>query len=347
MTISEIDLNYIAKESHIDFLSLKNANVFIAGASGFIGKWLLESFFYANEMYGLNAKVTVLSRDIDFFKISCPMYFENKNFSVISGDIRNFEWPHAEFTHAIHAATDVIATNTPLEIFDVTVLGTKYFLNFCKQAKVHKVLLLSSGAVYGVIPQNIDRVAEDYSGSPSSAKLNSAYGIGKIATEWLGTAYSSTDLMQCKSARIFAQVGPYLALDKQFAAGNFLLNALRGEEFLIKGDGTPRRSYMYAADLIIWLWGILNRGASGQSYNVGSDHGVSILELAKTISMVAKIQEPKIRVIGVANKSGEYERYVPDISKAAKELNLGIKVTLEDALERTLRWYKAAMKGDK
>ena len=62
---------------------------------------------------------------------------------MISGDIRNFEWPNTEFTHAIHAATDVIATNTPLETFDVTVSGTQYFLNFCKRANVQKILLKS------------------------------------------------------------------------------------------------------------------------------------------------------------------------------------------------------------
>jgi dTDP-glucose 4,6-dehydratase len=91
----------------------------------------------------------------------------------------------------------------------------------------------------------------------------------------------------------------------------------------------------------------LDRGVSGQSYNVGSDYAVSIFELAEIISSVANIQHPQIRVLEKLNLSGEYERYVPDISKASKELHLNINIPLKNALERTFLWYQQSMESRK
>lgn len=333
------DLNQIIFNSKNDFLALKGARLFITGGTGYIGRWLLESLCYANIQLSLGLKLVVLSRNPSDFLATSKHMASDPAVTFITGDVRTFDYPEGEFTHAIHAATDVILTQQPLDIFDVTVYGTRQVLKFCKERGVSDVLLLSSGAVYGPIPYNMTTVSEEYSGSPKNDALGSAYGIGKIATEWLGTAYTDEFGMACKSARVFAQVGPFLPLDKQFAAGNFILNALKKECFVIKGDGSPHRSYMYATDLITWLIAILVRGQGARAYNVGSDHSISIRDLAALIATVSGIDSPEIKILTEPSDK-PHERYVPNVTRAQNELDLVIRVPLEEALDRTIRWYK-------
>lgn len=335
-----IDLEQILKIASSDFKILAGKRIFITGGTGYIGRWLLEALFFVNQQVDANIKVCVLTRNPDAFKNKFPHLAFNPNLELIAGDIRSFDYPDGKFDFAIHAATDVIEIKQPLEIFEVTAGGTQYFLRFCECAKIKEVLLLSSGAVYGVIPQDINLVNEDYAGRPSTERLDSAYGIGKIATEWLGSAYTFERGLSCKSARVFAQVGPYLTLNKQFAAGNFLRDALEGNKFLIKGDGTPMRSYMYGADLIVWLVAILVRGQGGKTYNVGSDKSISIKDLANLIASIANISEPNIEIQGIPSPLGLFERYVPDITRAKSELNLKINVDLESSFQRTFSWYE-------
>ncbi|MES2206955.1 MAG: NAD(P)-dependent oxidoreductase [Pseudomonadota bacterium] len=340
MQVPTADLEHVISYASSDLHALKGAKLFITGGTGYIGLWLLESLCYANKVLDLGISATVLSRNPKAFQSSSPHLANDRAITLLAGDVRNFPFPRVKFTHAIHAATDVIATNEPIHTFDVTTLGTRHVLEFCQQCEVNNVLLLSSGAIYGKIPHNIDLVTEAYRGCPDLDSTYSAYGIGKIVTEWLGTVYSNSQKFSCTSARVFAQVGPYLALDRQFAVGNFIQNALKAESFIIKGDGTPRRSYMYAADLVTWLWGILVRGQRCRAYNVGSDHSISIVDLATKVAQTAGITHPEICILSKPSQYQAPERYVPDISRAREELGLEIRISLDDALKRTLEWYR-------
>lgn len=341
ISIQETDLAQIVNLARTDFEDLRGARLFITGGTGYIGRWLVESLLYANQVMELGVSAVVLSRDPAHFLTAHPHLDSHPSLSFVKGDVRDFDIPQeGSFSHVIHAATDVVAQMSPIQTYDVSYQGARAVLEFCRNRQVKRALLLSSGAVYGRLPSDCRHVAETYTGGPTPSSIKSAYGIGKVVMEGLGTAYGDAYGIECSSARVFAQVGPYLALDKHFAAGNFILNALKEQPFIIKGDGTPRRSYMYGVDLVVWLWRILLKGGQGKAYNVGSDVAVSIQELAQIIAERAGLKEPDIQVVGKYKEGTPIEWYVPDISKAQEELDLTLSVPFEMALDRTIAWYR-------
>jgi nucleoside-diphosphate-sugar epimerase len=130
-----------------------------------------------------------------------------------------------------------------------------------------------------------------------------------------------------------------LPLDANFAVGNFIRDALAGGPIEIGGDGTPYRSYLYAADLAIWLWTLLLRGERGAAYNVGSAEEVTIRELARRVVEVAA-PGAEIRIAREAVPGAPAERYVPSTERAA---GLGLRpwVSLEEGIRRTWAWHGA------
>ena len=255
----------------------------------------------------------------------------------LQGDVREFEFPKESFTHVIHAAAEVEHLGQdPLLELSTLFQGTQHVLKFAQYCNAQKFLLISSGGVYGKQPSELKNIPESYQGAPDPCDAKSFYGEGKRLAELLGIQFMQQGL-EVKIARGFTFVGPYLPLDAHFAIGNFIRDALRGGPIIVKGDGSPRRSYLYAADFTVWLWVILFRGISGRPYNVGSDHVVSIIELAR---LVADIVDPalKIEVKGKMLDSNLFDQYIPDTERAKKELGLRKKISLEEGIRRTVEF---------
>jgi nucleoside-diphosphate-sugar epimerase len=166
---------------------------------------------------------------------------------------------------------------------------------------------------------------------------SSAYAEGKRVSEWL-CAQASVNGLQVKIARVFALVGPHLPLNKHFAIGNFLRAAMAGEPIVIQGDGTPYRSYLYAADMAAWLWAVLIKGEPGRAYNVGSDESISITALAERLCSILG-RESRITVQLQAVSGASAVHYVPDISRSRHVLGLQVPLQLDEAILRTARWH--------
>jgi len=338
--IEEEDLLHIAK--HIEPLQkfFKNKSVFITGGTGFFGKWLLESFIYLNDKFDLNASVTVLTRNADKFLTDFPFYKKYENVFFIEGNVIDFKFPDKKYHYIIHAATEADAklnSENPLKMLDTITQGTRRVLDFAKEQNTEAVLLTSSGAINGKQPAGITHVKESEGFYIDINNPLSAYAEGKRLAELYSAIYYKQFDIPVKIARCFAFVGPYLPLDKHFAIGNFILNGLKGEDILIKGDGTPHRSYLYAADLTIWLWTILINGKENLPYNVGSDQSVSIEETAKH---VVHAFDNKIQYQIAGKSSGKpVERYVPDINFTKNELGLDVFTSLSDSIVKTIRFY--------
>ena len=320
---------------------LRGARVFITGGTGFFGRWLLESFLWANARLRLGASAVVLTRRPRAVAANVPHLASHAAITLHEGDVRSFAFPEGAFSHVIHAATESSAQPTRedrLALFDGIVTGTRRALELGVHSGATRFLLTSSGAVYGRQPVDLVRVPEDFGGAPDPLGASAPYAEGKRAAETLCALYSSATL-QPAIARGFAFVGPFLPLDGHFAVGNFIRDAMSGGPIRVTGDGTPWRSYLYAADLARWLWTILLRGTPERPYNVGSGDAITIRDLAHT---VAQVMTPPVAVaIGQSARAGApAERYVPDVTRAEQELGLRASVLLADAIRRTVEWHK-------
>jgi nucleoside-diphosphate-sugar epimerase len=336
------DLDHVLAHTRDLWEELRGQRIFVTGGTGFFGCWLLESFTWANDKLNLDASMLVLSRNPDAFAKRAPHLAANPAIQFHVGDVRSFAFPSGDFSHVIHAATDASARlndEEPLLMFETILEGTRRTLEFARQCGAPKFLLTSSGAVYGRQPPDLTRIPEDYQGAPDSTDPRSAYGEGKRAAELLCALYAKQYGLAVKIARCFAFVGPYLPLDIHFAIGNFIRDGMRGGPIQVKGDGTPYRSYLYAADLAIWLWTILLRGQSCRAYNVGSEQALTIGELAGLVALAftppVAVQIAKAAVPGQAA-----ERYVPSIRRAESELNLRQVIGLADGIQRAIHFVK-------
>jgi nucleoside-diphosphate-sugar epimerase len=336
------DLDHILAHSQGIWDELRGQRLFITGGTGFFGCWLLESFTWANDKLGLNAQAVVLTRHPDTFRRKAPHLACHPAIQLHTGDVCSFEFPGGSFSHVVHAAAEAnvkLGTENPLGMFDTIVAGTRRTLEFARQAGAKKLLLTSSGAVYGRQPADLTHIPEDYPGAPDPSDPRSAYGEGKRAAELLGALYVKQFALEVKIARCFAFVGPYLPLDAHFAVGNFIHDGLRGGPIVVQGDGTPYRSYLYAADLAIWLWTILSRGKANYPYNVGSAQAMTIAALAQTVAQ-AFAPPPAIQIVQSPRPGQRAARYVPVTKRAETELNLRKYLDLPEGIQRTVRWHR-------
>jgi nucleoside-diphosphate-sugar epimerase len=319
---------------------LRGARILVTGGTGFFGCWMLESLLWANDRFGLDASAVVLTRNARAFWGKAPHITSSPAVTLYEGDVRTFTWTGGALSHVVHAGTEtqVPATRTDrLRVFDTIVEGSRRTLEIAERAGAVRFLMTSTGAVYGRQPAAVTHVSEEFDGSPDATNPRQAGAEAKRAAEMLCAVYAEGAL-HTTIARCFAFVGPYLPLDGHLAIGTFIGAALQHKPIRIAGDGTPLRSYMYATDLAAWLWTILLRGARGQAYNVGSEHAISIAEMARAVARIAGTGSEVI--IAGEPSGGPVQRYVPATKRARTDLGVRMTVDFEEALARTLDWHR-------
>jgi nucleoside-diphosphate-sugar epimerase len=342
MQLPAADLDLILERTAPLWQEARNQRLFLTGGTGFFGCWLVESFCHINRDLALQAQLSVLTRNPAAFAAKCPHLASDSAVTLLAGDVRSFSFPAGEFRFVIHAATEASArqaADAPLEMLSTIVAGTERALQFAEACHAQKFLLTSSGAVYGKQPPDLTHVPESFLGGPDPLAPASIYAEGKRNAELLCALYAQKTGIECKIARCWAFCGPHLPLDQHFAIGNFIADVLAHRPIHIQGDGTPRRSYLYAADLAIWLWTMLFRAPSLVPINVGSAHDVSILQLAQTVAAVLRL-ETEIQVAGTPNPQAAPLRYVPSVDRARQLLDLTPTVNLEESIRRTASWHQ-------
>ena len=337
--ILRADLDELLLVTPSPWEALREARIFITGATGLFGRWMLESLLWANDRLGLKVRVAALVRRPESWREKAPRLAAHPALSIRQGDLLTFNFPREKFSHFVHLAapTDGLPLD-PLGLFDTLVVGTRRVLDWAVQAEARRFLYASSGAVYGRHLKTAREVDETCREAPDPLDPASSYDEGKRAAELLCALYWRQRGVPSVVARCFSFIGPFLPLDWHFAAGNFIRDALAGGPIRVGGDGSPERSYLYMADLAWWLWVILSEGQPGRAYNVGGDERVNIGELARrTAALFSPPLEVEIARRPAPGQTPQHQ--VPGLTRAWEELGLKPRLGLDDALKRTLAFY--------
>jgi len=313
-------------------LALKR--ILITGGAGFIGsnlcKRLLEEEHevFCLDNYSTSSRVTILP------------FLKNPRFTFIEQDVdQPIHFEVDEIYHLACPASPVHYQHNPVKTMRTNVIGAMNVLELAKE--VHcKVLQASTSEVYGdplVHPQ-----VEEYWGNVNPIGKRSCYDEGKRCAETIFFDYARQFQIDIKVVRIFNTYGPNMSPDDGRVVSNFIVQALKGEDITIYGDGSQTRSFCYIDDLVE---GMIRMMASPTDFkgpiNLGNPNECTIRELAEKILQLTKSNS---RLILRPLPEDDPKQRLPHIERARKQLGWEPKVPLEEGIQKTIEYFKRRLK---
>lgn len=323
--------------------ALKKCHVVITGGTGFAGSWLAEMISFLNDEHEFGIRLSLVAPHAHDFRERAPHLAGRADVMLTQADVRNMTSLPSDTDWIIHGAGSPdrrVHFSNPVQTVETIVSGTQAVMNAASRlSALQGILCLSSGLVYGAQKAKADPAAEKGFAALDCNSLSSVYAESKRAAEMVTAAFRSQYGLPVLNARLFAFIGPYQLLDRPWAVNNFLSDALRGGPIRVQGTGDTVRSYMYGSDLAFWLLRILVSGKSGSAYNVGSPEGIKLRDLAARIAACpAKRAGVELNTLPTAH-AAESTQWLPDVSLVAKDFGLGVRLGLDEAIDRTFHWH--------
>ncbi len=333
--ISEKDLGQISTLSQ-DFLQdTAGQTVLVTGGTGFVGTWVVESLLRS----GRNSpKLVLVVRSKTKAEKLLGKFLHNAAVEFIEQDVSKKIDFKGTVDQIWHLATSTGLPNgkSSIDIASSTILGTFRLLDLASsQASPPKFMHTSSGAVYGRgLDPNVE-ITEDLRLANDWLDGHEVYDSSKRSAEMILSEATKEGIVSGKNARLFAFVGPHLPLDAHFAIGNFIKAAIESKPITLTSSGVDYRSYMYAADLVSWLFSYMHSDYN-EPINFGSDQRISIRECAELVASFANVE-----VSVNSLDAHEATKYVPNIDRARSVLGLDVYTDLPDSIKRTIEWHNS------
>ncbi|MBN1662186.1 MAG: SDR family oxidoreductase [Deltaproteobacteria bacterium] len=307
--------------------------ILITGGAGFLGSHLCERLLAdGNDIICLDNFFTGTKSNIAHL-------MSNPLFELIRHDIINPIFLEVDEIYNLACpASPIHYQHNPIKTVKTNVMGAINTLGIAKRIGA-KILQASTSEVYGdpeVHPQR-----EDYWGKVNPIGLRSCYDEGKRAAECLMMDYMRQNHVDVKIVRIFNTYGPRMALNDGRVVSNFIVQALRGEDLTVYGDGSHSRSFCYVDDLIDGMIRMMQtqEGFCGP-VNIGNPEEFSILELAEEL---IRRTGSRSNIIFQPLPADDPVQRRPDISLAKKILNWQPKISLGEGLEKTIAYFRSIL----
>lgn len=304
--------------------------ILITGGAGFLGSHLCERLLNeGNDIICLDNLFTGSKENIRHL-------FQNPYFEFIRHDITAPIYLEVDqiYNLACPASPPQYQYN-PIKTAKTSVYGALNTLGMAKRTNA-RILQASTSEVYGD-PQ-IHPQTEDYRGHVNPIGIRSCYDEGKRMAETLFFDYYRQHNLEIKVMRIFNTYGPRMHPNDGRVISNFIVQALRGEDITIYGDGSQSRSFCYVDDLIEGMIRFMNSPADFTGpVNIGNPNEFTMLELA---NFVLQLTDSKSTIVFRSLPSDDPLQRQPDISLAKEKLDWAPSIQLEEGLSRTIQYFK-------
>ena len=303
--------------------------ILVTGAAGFLGSHLVDRL--------LEKGHEVLAVD-NFFtgsKKNLAHQTGNNNLEVLRHDITFPLFVEVDQIYNLASpASPINYQRDPVQTLKTNVVGAVNMLGLAKRLGV-RIFQASTSEVYGdpkISPQD-----ENYWGNVNPIGVRSCYDEGKRAAETLFFDYKRQHGVDIRVARIFNTYGPRMAADDGRVVSNFIVQALRGEDLTIYGDGNQTRSFCYQSDLIEAILRLMELPEESGPTNLGNQTEITVAELA---NVVLRATGSNSKVVSRPLPSDDPSQRRPDISKAKSTLDWEPQVSLDDGIALTVDYFK-------
>ena len=308
-------------------------NILITGGAGFVCSHLADTLFEKNH------DLILLDNLLTGNKNNIEHLLEYKNVKFIQHDVQDHIDISEEIDFIFHfasAASPIAYQENPVNTLKAGSIGTINTLGLAK-VKNADYLLASTSEIYGdpeVSPQS-----EEYWGNVNPNGERSMYDEAKRFAEAATATYSRTYNLKTKVVRIFNTYGPRMQLNDGRVVTNFIVQALKGQDITVYGDGSQTRSFSYVQDTVNGIVSLME-SEHNDVFNIGNPTEITINELA---SKIIEITNSNSKLINRDLPQDDPKQRKPDITKAKTLLNWEPKVKLEDGLTKTIDWVSSQL----
>jgi UDP-glucuronate decarboxylase len=303
--------------------------ILVTGGAGFLGSHLCE------RLLGQGHEVLCLDNFFTGRRKNVTHLMANSNFELIRHDVVDpFKFEVDRIYNLACPASPVHYQYNPIKTVKTSVMGAINCLGLAKRVGA-RILQASTSEVYGdpeVHPQ-----PESYRGNVNPIGLRACYDEGKRCAETLFFDYHRENKVDVRVVRIFNTYGPRMLADDGRVVSNFIVQALKGEDLTLYGNGLQTRSFCYMDDLLEAMIRTMEQDQTVGPINIGNPHEFTIRQLAETV--LQKVQSNS-SIIEMPLPADDPTQRKPDISLAQKVLDWEPKIQLEEGLDNTIPYFK-------
>jgi len=309
--------------------------ILVTGGAGFLGSHLCD------RLIRMGHEVICLDNLFTGSKSNISHLLNNPNFEFIRHDVTEPILLEVDQIYNLACpASPIHYQHNPVKTTKTSVMGAINMLGLAKRVKA-RILQASTSEVYGDPEKHPQK--EDYWGNVNPIGIRSCYDEGKRVAETLFMDYYRQNRVDIRIMRIFNTYGPRMAQNDGRVVSNFIIQALKGEDITIYGDGTQTRSFCFYSDLINGMIKLMNNNETLGPVNIGNPKEFTMLELAeKVISMTGS----KSKIVHEELPQDDPTQRKPDISLAKNTLGWEPKIDLDFGLAQTIEFFKDTLSDE-